>query len=174
MNKDEKQVIIDGVTEKVRRAKGLYLTDFTGMTVEQMTEFRRELRKSGIDFKVAKNTLIKRSLKEVGGYDKAYEALVGTTGIAFGYDDPVEPARIMKKFIEKNEEKPVLKMAFVEGVAYEGKHLKAIAALPSRNDLIAAILGSLQAPASGIVGSINAVMRDVASLVEEVAKKRAA
>ncbi len=173
MNKDEKQAIISQVTEKVRRAKGMYFADFTGMTVEQITEFRRELRKSGVDFKVAKNTLIKRSLQEVGGYDKAYESLIGATGIAFGYDDPVEPARIMNKFVEKNE-KPRLKVAFVEGVAYDGKNLKAIAALPSRKDLIAAILGSLQAPASGIVGSINAVMRDVASLVEEVAKKRAA
>jgi large subunit ribosomal protein L10 len=173
MNKDEKQIVVGQVTEKVRRAKGMYFADFTGMTVEQMTEFRRELRKSNVDFKVAKNTLIERSLKEVGGYEKTYDSLVGATGIAFGYDDAVEPARIMKKFIDKNE-KPALKLAYIEGVAFDGKNLKEIASLPSRKELIAGILGSLQSPVSGIVGSINAVMRDLASVVEEVAKKRAA
>ena len=173
MNKTEKQVAIDDVKQRVQRAKGMYFTDFTGMTVEQITAFRRELRKSSIDFKVAKNTFIQRALDEVGGYSEAASALVGPTGIAFGYDDAVEPARVLKKFVDKNE-KPRLKIAFVEGVAYPGKDLATIAALPSRNDLIAGILGSLQSPASGIVGSINAVMRDLASVIEEAAKKRAA
>lgn len=173
MNKTEKQVVIDDVIERLRRAKGLYFTDFSGMTVEQITAFRRELTKAQIDFKVAKNTFVQRALNDVGGYDAASEALVGPTGIAFGYDDPVEPARVLKKFVDKNE-KPRLKMAFVEGVPYSGKNLAAIAALPSRNDLIAGILGSLNAPASGIVGCINAVMRDLSSVIEEVAKKQAA
>ena len=137
----------------------MYFADFTGMTVAQMTEFRRELRKANIGFRVAKNTLIKRSLEEIGGCEAVYPSLVGSTGIAFGYDDAIEPARIMKKFIDKNE-KPALKLAYIEGVAFDGKRLKEIAALPSRKELIAGILGSLQSPASGIVGAINAVMRD--------------
>ncbi len=173
MNRDEKQLVIEQVSEKVRKAKGMYFADFTGMTVEQITEFRRELRKANIDFKVAKNTLIKRSLAEVGGYDAAYPSLIGATGIAFGYDDAVEPARVIKKYIDKNE-KPALKLALLEGTAYDGKRLKEIAALPSRKEMVAGILGSLQAPASGIVGAINAVMRDLASVIEEAAKKRAA
>jgi large subunit ribosomal protein L10 len=173
MKKSDKQVLIDDVSQRLRRAKGLYFTDFSGMTVEQVTLFRSELRKAQIDFKVAKNTFIQRALNEVGGYDGAEAALFGPTGIAFGYDDAVEPARVLKKFVDKNE-KPKLKMAFVEGTAYKGKDLAMIAALPSRNDLIAGILGSLQSPASGIVGSINAVMRDLTSIIEEVAKKRAA
>ncbi len=173
MDRSEKQQVVDQVTEKLRRAKGVYFTDFHGMTVEEVNAFRRELRKSNIDYKVAKNTLIKRALKDVGGYDKAYDVLVGETGIAFGYDDAVEPARVLKRFTEKTE-KPALKMAFIEGVGYPGANLAAIAALPSRKDLIAGILGSLQAPASGIVGAMNAVMRDLASVIEEVAKKRAA
>src|SRR5581483_6451403 len=98
MNKTEKQVAIDDVVVRLRRATGLYFTDFTGMTVEQMTAFRRELRKSNIDFKIAKNTFIQRALNEVGGYDEASSALFGATGIAFAIDDPVEPARVIKKF----------------------------------------------------------------------------
>ena len=173
MNIDEKKLVVEQVAEKVKKAKGMYFADFTGMTVEQMTAFRQELRKSGIDFKVAKNTLIKRSLEQVGGCEAAYPCLFGATGIAFGYDDAVEPARVMKKFIDKNE-KPALKLAYIEGTAFDGKNLKEIAALPSRKELIAGILGSLQSPVSGIVGTINAVMRDLSSVIEEVAKKRAA
>ena len=90
-----------------------------------------------------------------------------------GYADPIAPAKIIREFSEKNN-KLQLKAAVIEGQVFDGSQLKQISELPTREDIVAAILGSLNSPISGIVGSINAVMRDVASLVEEVAKKKAA
>ncbi len=160
--------MLEGVT-------GFYSIDFTGLNVDKTIQLRRGFKEAGVRYRVAKNTLVKRALNEVGGYEDVAAQLVGQTGIALGYDDPAAPARILKKFHDDNKtETPKLNFAVLEGVIYDGSKLKQVAAMPSRLDLMASIVGSLQAPVSGIVGSINAVMRDLASVVEEVAKKQAA
>jgi hypothetical protein len=100
------------------------------------------------------------------------EFLKGPTGIVFTYEDPVAPAKIIKKFYDKSE-KPKLKVALVEDKVYDRKKLNELASLLSKPEIISAIVGSLNAPISGIVGSINAVIRDLASTIEEVAKKQA-
>ena len=112
-------------------------------------------------------------MAEVGGFEIPEDKFFGQTGFICGYSDPIAPAKIIRDVSEKSE-KPKLKAAIVEGQFFDGKQLKEIASLPTREDMIAAIMGSIDAPISGIVGSINAVMRDVASLVEEVAKNKAA
>lgn len=168
----QKREIVAGLTEKFKRASGFYLVDFMGMTVEDIIRFRRELKKKGVEFQVAKNTLIQRALNEVGDFGIPEDKFKKSTGVIFSYDDPIVPAKILRDFTEKTE-LPRLKAALVESEYFDGSSLKQLAALPSKPELIAGILGSLNAPVSGIVGSINAVMRDLASLVEEVAKKKA-
>jgi len=98
-------------------------------------------------------------------------ALKGSSAIVFAYDDPIAPAKVIRKYFEKDK-RPELKIAIIEGQSFDGSQLKAVSELPTREDMIAGIVGSIHAPISGIVGAINAVMRDVASLVEEVAKKQ--
>jgi large subunit ribosomal protein L10 len=173
MKRSEKEQIIAEVKEKIERAKGLYFSDFTGITVEQITELRREFRKSNIDYQVVKNTLARKALESVTGYDTILDKLVRPTGIAFGYDDPIAPAKIIKKFREKNE-KLTLKICVIEKQVFDGKQLDEIAKLPTRGEIIAGIMGSIQAPASGIVGSINAVMRDLVNVIDAIEKKKAA
>ena len=173
MNKSEKEHIVADVQEKVARAKGMFFTDFTGMTVEQATDLRREFHKSGIDYQVVKNTLARKALENVSGYDGVYKSLIGPTGIAFSYDDPVTPAKIIKKFSEKHE-KLSCKVCVIEKQVFEGSKLDELAKLPSRGEIIAGILGSIQSPISGIVGSINAVMRDLVSVLGQIEKKKAA
>jgi large subunit ribosomal protein L10 len=173
MKRTEKEQIIADVREKASHATGLFFTDFTGITVEQINELRREFRKAKIDYRVVKNTLARKALESIGGYDKVLDRLVAPTGIAFSYDDPVAPAKIIKKFREKNE-KFVLKVCIIEKQIFEGKQLNDIAKLPSRTDLIAGILGSLQAPASGVVSVIGAVARDLVSVIDQIEKKKAA
>ena len=112
-------------------------------------------------------------MAEVPGFSIPEDKFFGQTGIIVGYSDPIAPAKIIKDVSEKSD-KPKLKAAIVDGQLFDGAQLKQIAALPTKEDLIASILGSLNAPASGIVGAINAVLRDVAYLVEEVAKNKAA
>jgi len=152
----------------------MYFADFTGITVERITELRREFRKSNIDYRVVKNTLARKALESVTGYDSVIPKLVGHTGIAFGYDDPIAPAKIIKKFRDKNDGKLSVKVCIVENQVFEGKQLDEIAKLPSRNDLIAGIIGSIQSPISGVVGAINAVARDLVYVIDAIEKKKAA
>ncbi|MBZ0201960.1 MAG: 50S ribosomal protein L10 [Ignavibacteria bacterium] len=178
MNKQDKEQAVLEIKEKLDNAAGIYLTDFSGLTVAQTNELRDELFNAKVEYKVLKNTLVKKALEQCNNRfsaqnEKISEFLKGPTGIIFASDaDPVTPAKIIKKFFDKGE-KPKLKLALVEDVAYESKQLNQLASLPTKLEIISSIVGSLHAPISGIVGSINALMRDLASVVEEVAKKKA-
>lgn len=172
ITKEQKQEIVAELTEKIRNASALYFIDFATMTVEQDWALRKEFRNKGISYKVAKNTLILRALENVGGYDINEKQLFGQTGVVFAKEnDPITPAKIIRDISAKSE-KPKLKVAVVEGAVYPGSQLKQIADLPTREEIIAGILGSIDAPVSGIVGAINSVMRDLASVIEEVAKSK--
>lgn len=173
MKKSEKEQVITEVTETVSRSTAMYFTDFSGLTVEQATDLRRELRKAGIEYRVVKNTLIKKALEQATGYDKVYDKLVGPTGIAFAFEDAVVPAKVINKFIEKNQ-KLSLKVAVLDKQVYDGSKLKELAQLPSKKELMAAILGSIQSPLAGVPTVINAVLRDLVSVVSEIEKKKAA
>ncbi len=173
MKRSEKEQIIASVKEKVLRAQGMYFADFTGVTVEQVTELRREFRKSNIDYQVVKNTLARKALESVTGYDKVYDKLVGHTAIAFAYDDPVAPAKIIKKFREKHN-KLTVKACILEKQVFDGTQLETIARMPSRPEVIAGILGTLQSPVSGIVGTIHAVMQNLVGVIDAIEKKKAA
>ncbi|RPI69220.1 MAG: 50S ribosomal protein L10 [Ignavibacteriae bacterium] len=173
VTKEQKKVMVAELAEQIREASSLYFVDFTGMTVAQAQAFRRELREKDAVMKVAKNTLLLRALAEVGGVEIEESKLFGQTAVIFGSTDSIAPAKIIRKHFEKGE-KPKLKLAVVEGQVFDGSQLKQVSELPTREDMIASIVGSIHAPISGIHGAINAVMRDVAMLVEEVAKKKAA
>ncbi|MFI5252850.1 MAG: 50S ribosomal protein L10 [Bacteroidota bacterium] len=173
MNRSEKEQIIAEVAEQFSRAKGMYFADFTGITVEEVNELRREFRKSKIDYRVVKNTLARKALEQVSGYDAVYDNLTGPTAVAIGYDDPVVPAKIIKKFRDRYQ-KLNLKVCVIEKQVFPGSQLDEISKLPGRSELIAGIIGSIQAPISGVVGSINAVMRDLVYVIDAIEKKKAA
>lgn len=171
MNKTEKSEMIASVAERIKKSNAMYLIDYSGITVEEVNELRREFRKSMIDYKVFKNTLTKRAIDESQKYDKVKDYLVGMTGLAFGYDDPVAPARIIKKFNEKYK-KLSLKACYLESSFYEGSKLDELASLPSKPEIVAGIIGSLTSPISGLVGTINAVLRDLVGVVEAIEQKQ--
>ncbi len=173
MNKSEKQQVITEVAETVSRSSAMYFTDFSGLTVEQATDLRRELRKAGVEYRVVKNTLIKEALEQVTGYDKVYNKLVGPTGVAFAFDDAVVPAKVIDKFIEKHK-KLSLKAAVLDKQVYDGSKLKDLAKLPSKKEMMAGILGCIQSPLAGVPSVMNAVMRDLVSVIGEIEKKKAA
>jgi large subunit ribosomal protein L10 len=173
MKRSEKEAIIAEVAEKASRAIALYFADFSKMTVAEETDLRREFRKSGVEYNVVKNTLARKALEQLTGYDRVFDKLVGPTGIAYSYDDPSAPAKIIKKFFDKTG-KFQLKAAVIEKQIFDGTKLDQLASMPTRKDMIAAILGSLNAPASGIVGAINAVARDLVYVIDAIEKKKAA
>jgi large subunit ribosomal protein L10 len=172
MNKDEKSEIISEVKEMIENSSAIYLTDYSGITVADISGIRNEFRKEGVRYKVIKNTLFKRALDEAGKYDKLADHLEGMTGYAFASVNPVAPAKIIKKYNDASQ-KLTLKACYIENEYYDGKRLNEIASLPSKNDIIAAIMGSLSSPASGIVGTINAVISNLVSVIDQISKKAA-
>ena len=177
MNKKQKEQEVIEIKEKLEKASSLYLTDFTGLTVEETNDLRDELHNAKVDYRVFKNTLIKKALdtskenKFTGQTESLMKYLKGPTGVIFAYDDPVLPAKIIKKFYDKLD-RPKLKVALIESNAYDKSNLDKLASMLSKPEIISSILGSLQAPISGIVNTINAIIRDLASVIEEVAKKK--
>ena len=173
MLRSEKEQIIADVSDRVGRANGMFFTDFVGLTVEEVTELRRDFHKSGIDYQVIKNTLIQKALEQAGGYDKVFSALVGPTAVAFAYEDAAVPAKIIHKFSQKHK-KLSLKACLLEKQYYDGSKLEELAKMPSRPEVVAGILGCIQSPLAGVPMVINAVMRDLVSVISEIEKKKAA
>jgi large subunit ribosomal protein L10 len=174
MNKDEKIQIISDVKEMIENAGAVYLTDYSRISVAQVTELRNEFRKEGVQYKVIKNTLFKRALDEVGKFDKLADHLVGMTGFVFASsDNPVSPAKIIKKYTDTTQ-KLSLKACYIENQYYDGSRLAELASLPTKPEIIAGIIGSVQAPASGIVGALNAVIRDLVSVIDQISTREAA
>ncbi|MFA6979893.1 MAG: 50S ribosomal protein L10 [Ignavibacteriaceae bacterium] len=173
MNKSEKAEAVEKVVELVNKSTALYITDYSGINVEDIKNLRREFKKQGSQYKVIKNTLLKRALVQTGKYEKLEASLVGMTGAVFAGENSVAPAKIIKKFYS-DKQKLSLKACYIESQYFDGKLLDQLATLPSKPEIIAGILGSLDAPASGIVGVLNSVLRELVSVVDEIAKQKAA
>lgn len=173
MDRNEKSEIISEIKELLESSTAVYLTDYHGINVEDISALRNQFRNEGVHYKVYKNTLVKRALKESGKYDKIADHLTGMIGFAFTTSNPLAPAKIINKYFG-DKEKLSLRGCYVEGEYFNGSQLKTLATLPTKNELIAGIMGSLNSPVSGIVGTINAVMRDLVSVVEQISQKQAA
>lgn len=177
MEKSKKNDVIAEIRDLMNDSPAIYLIDFAGMTVEEVDNLRGEFFKANIKYKVVKNTFALRALKESNGFNNFVNDLEnhlkGNTGIIFSSEDPVAPAKILKKITEKSE-KPKYKAAIVDNMYYGSDKLDVLSSLLSKEEIISGILASLDSPVSGIVGAINAVMRDLANVIEEAAKKNAA
>ncbi|MCL2670632.1 MAG: 50S ribosomal protein L10 [Clostridiales bacterium] len=146
---EAKAARVQEIAANIARAQSVILFDYRGLTVAEVTELRNEMRKAGVEYVVLKNNLVERA-GEVAGIDaKLNDMLCGPAAFAFGYDDAVAPARILKAFIKKVK-KCELKGGIVEGKVVSIREVEAIADLPSRETLIARLLGSMMSPISGL------------------------
>jgi len=173
MNKNEKSEIISDIRKLIDKASAVYLTNYSGIPVSEITTLRNELRKEGVTYKVIKNTLFERALKESGKYEKLGDYLTGMTGFAFASGNPVAPAKIIKKYFDTSK-KFELKACYIENQFFDGSKLSELATLPSKEEIIAGILRALDSPAQGIVGAINAVARDLVNVLDQISKREAA
>lgn len=159
--REEKEQVVAEITQKLKDSKSTVITDYRGLTVAEVTELRKNLREAGIEFKVLKNTLVRRATAnaELSEID---EFLKGPTAIAFSYDDVVAPAKILSDFAKKHNALEI-KAGILEGNVVSEDDVKALAALPSREGLLSMLLSVLQAP-----------MRNMALAVKAVAEKNEA
>jgi large subunit ribosomal protein L10 len=160
------------LAEKVGRARGLYFTEYKGLTVEEITDLRRQCYQHKIDYLVVKNTFSRRVMKEQG-YEFALPHLIGPTAICFGYADPAVPAKVLHDFSQKNE-KLVLKGGIFEGKAITAKDITRIKDLPSREQALAMVVGVVFGPVQAFHNVLTAVLRDFVSVIDQIAEKKKA
>lgn len=170
-----KQAVVAQLKEQLESAKGVVLTSYKGLTVAQDTELRRELREAGVSYHVVKNTMFRIAAKEAG-IEGIEEHLEGTTAFAFSTEDAVAPAKVICGFIKKNklEDAEVLtvKVGMVEGKVIGVDEVKALAALPSREELIAKLLGSMNAPISNTVNVLQGVIRNAVYVLDAIRSQK--
>lgn len=151
-----KKAIVEEIADKFTRSSSAILFDYRGLTVEEVTELRKQFREAGVDYKVYKNTLVKRALEKVG-VEGLSDLMEGPNAIAFGFEDPITPAKIGSEFA-KNHKALELKAGVVEGEFFDEEKVKELAAIPSRDVLLAKLLGSLKAPVSNFAYLIQAMI----------------
>lgn len=169
--KKEKIELTAELADVLGGAEILYLTDFTGLNVKDMTELRRRFREAGSRYLVVKNRLALRALETLDLPDIS-EHLQGPTGLIIASDDPVMPAKTLRTFSKEYEDRPALKGGVVRGRLVSASEITQLADLPPREELLAGIAGSLTAPVAGVVGVLTGLLRDITYMVEEVARKR--
>jgi large subunit ribosomal protein L10 len=170
MKLDQKQSIAEELQGQLTSSDVVYLTDFTGLTVEAIGLLRRQLREAGAEYRVVKNTLTLRALEGTDIPDLT-EHLQGPTALVFGGSDPVAPAKVVREFAKGNDERPSVKVGIVERRIVTEEEVTRLADLPPMEHLLAAIAGGLTAGVGGIAGALNSLIRDIAYMVEEVAKQ---
>jgi large subunit ribosomal protein L10 len=170
MRFEEKKQVTGELAEQLEASGIIYLTDFTGLGVKAITDFRSRLREQGIRYRVVKNTLMLRALEGLDLPDLS-EHLEGPTGLIMSDEDPVAPAKIVKEFARDHDDRPVLKIGIVDRVAITPEVIGQMADLPPRDQLLAGIAGGLTSAAAGIAGSINALLRDITYMIGQVAEK---
>ncbi|MGL6016463.1 MAG: 50S ribosomal protein L10 [Selenomonadaceae bacterium] len=171
----EKQAIVAGLKEQLTNAKGVVLVSYKGLTVAQDTKLRRNLREAGVSYHVVKNTMLRFAAKETGLEDLS-QYLEGTTAMALSLEDAVAPAKVISDFIKENKldqaEVLTIKAGIVEGKIIGIEDVKALAALPSREVLIAKVLGSMQAPISGMVNVLQGAIRNAVYVLEAIRQQK--
>ena len=148
-----KQPIVAEISEAIKDAQSVVLVDYRGLTVEQDTELRRQLRAAGVSYKVYKNTMMNFAFKGTD-FEQLAPYLEGPSAVAISTTDATAPARILAKFA-KDAKALEIKAGVVEGTVYDATGMQAIAAIPSRDELISKLLGSLQSPITNFARVMN-------------------
>lgn len=152
---EAKQSVVEEITGKFEGAASVVVVDYRGLTVSQVTELRKQLREAGVEFKVYKNTLVRRAAEKTGHAD-LNAVLTGPNAIAFSNEDVIAPARIINNFAKENE-KLEIKAGLIEGTFASVEEVKALAELPSRDGLLSMLLSVLQAPMRNFALATKAV-----------------
>lgn len=170
MARPEKEKIVAEIADKISSAEGVFLADYKGLTVEEISNLRGKLREASIDFKVVKNTLARRSVDQVGMND-LIQYLTGPTAMAFCMADPITGAKILAEFQKQNEKLELKACVFDEHV-YDKNYIDQIAKLPSNEQIQAQTVGIISAPLRGMVGVLSNVLSSMVTVLSEIKKQR--
>ncbi len=152
----EKQAIVAALTETLKSASSGVLVDYKGITVAEDTALRHELRENGVEYSVVKNTLVRRAIDELG-MSELDSVLNGTTSLAVSKDDPIAPMRIVNKYAKQMGDRFNIKAGFMDGKVIPLEDVAALAELPSKDGLVAQLLGMMLAPITSLAIVIKAI-----------------
>ena len=168
-NRQKKETIVAEITEKVDKSKAMVFTNYAGLTHQQLETFKREIRPADAEFAVAKNTLLKRALgDQIAGQEDKFQQ---STGTLFMYGDVVAPLKALAKMM-KDFEKPEVKFGLLDGKVITDKDVAKLATLPSREVLIAQMLGMMNAPIQGLHRALSWNLQKFVMTLDAVAKKK--
>ena len=160
---------VDELTEKLERAKGVYLTDYIGLNVQDITDLRIEFYVNDVEYLVTKNTLLKIAANNSNLNDLG-SVLNGSTAVAFSYEDPTSPARVIKKFTKDNE-LPKVKGIVIDGELIDGSEFDRIANLPTKEESIAKFAALLQSPLLKLIWALKSPMSDMTNMLNNLKEK---
>ena len=172
MNREEKQEVVLALQEKMQEYGNFYIADTSSLSVEKVNNIRRKCFESGIEMKVAKNTLIKIAIEGLeGDSSEIFTALKGQSALLFSKVGN-GPAKLIKSLRKGKEEKPVLKAAYIDSAIFVGDHqLDALVSLKSREELIGEIIGLLQSPAKNVVSALQSSGGKIAGIVKTLQER---
>ncbi len=171
-NQQAKIVVAEEIAEKIKASKSVVFVDYNKLTVAEVSELRRKCKQSGCEYKVYKNTLLRKALNELG-FTQFDGDLNGPTAVAFAQDETAA-AKIMVQAAKDYQDKIVLKSAFVDNAYVDKEGVKALASMPSKEELIAKMLGSMQAPIANFAGVLNNLLSGIVRVLDQVAKSKEA
>jgi len=166
----QKEQILKDTSDRIREVRGLYLADFSGMTVLKLSLLRKKCREQKVQFHVIKNTLLKRAFN-ARGIHELDDFLVGPTGLVFSSENEMSPAKILSDFA-KEHEAPRIKAAVVDGRLYDPKSVAVLAALPSREVLLSQVLATFIAPMTQFLGAIEATLKLPAVMADVLEREK--
>jgi large subunit ribosomal protein L10 len=174
MTKEEKATIIDELSEKFSQHNHYYITDASNLTVAQVNAFRRICFNTGVEYRVYKNTLIRKALEKQGvNNEELFSVLRGFSGVIFSKEAGNAPAKAIREYRKKMEGKPGLKAASIETTIFIGEeHLNVLSELKSKNELIGDIISMLQAPAKNVLSALLTGKHTVAGLVKALEERK--
>jgi len=166
----QKEAVLKDTAERIAGVNGFYLADFSGLTVQSMTKLRKLCRDQGVQFRVIKNTLLRRAFND-RGITQLDDYLVGNTGLVFSTASETAPAKILADFARDNDKLKV-KAAIVDGRLFDGKAVARLAALPSREVLLSQVLATFIAPMSQFLAAINAALATPANMADALHREK--
>jgi large subunit ribosomal protein L10 len=171
MARQEKLDEVQAITDKIQNAQSIVLTNYAGLTVEQMTKFRNECREKQVQCRVVKNRLARIACTNVG-FDVLSPALKGPVAMVIGTESQVDPAKLVMDFAKVNKAMDVIG-GMVDGMYLDETQVASLSKIPGRDELYAKMMGSINSPASGIVGTITGVTAALCRTIDAVAKQKA-
>lgn len=173
-NAQMKREAVAEITQKIKDSQSVVVVNTSGVTVAEITELRRKFREAGVEYKVLKNTLVRRALDDLG-ITSLDHLLNGPSAFAFGVKDPTSPAKIISDYIAESKNNKFQIKAGLLGANYlDVKAVEALAKMPSREELLAKMLGSLNAPATNLVGVLSATLRSLVYAIDAVRQQKEA